>query len=292
MTETERLCTANGAECFGNVELLSSGVGRTEISYGTSNEAMLKKMLPFRSRFVKEMNWLPEEIVDKTYFEEVLPWLKDLSADGRQDVDFYDVLDTTLHLALMDRDTDEIIAGLRLTRVPSIEDSLSWGMLKNSDDMKRQAYEKKELDNTLVMDRLNRIAANGNVWDLTRLVNPLDGGTDFAKVVGGMMELFATAYGVMRKNTPPEEWNDIRWVFNGTGMVKAALEHLQIQHDVLAKGQVSKKDVDAYGNVINSYFCVVAPESALRYIQDHAHEQDFVFPYQHTENGLKKANAL
>lgn len=292
MRETEKQPQTLNEHLSLRYEAVPDGVGMTEVSYGSRNEAMLKRMLPFRADFVDAMNWTPEESQIPIDFTSELPWLKDLDEHGRSDVDFYDTLDSTLHFLLTDRENDEIIAGLRLTQVPSVEESLSWSMFKDNSDIVRQAYDHKDDDGADTISKLNEAAQRGNVWDLTRLVNSVDGNVDIAKVMAGMMELFGTGYGAIRKQTAPEEQADVRWIFNGTEMIKAALEHLQVQFDVVAQGQISKKDVDQNGRPVKSYFCMVKAESATQYIYNHADERNFVFPHKHLDNGLRKANAI
>ncbi len=273
-------------------EIIPDGVGVIEVSCGSHNEAMLKRMLPFRADFVEAMHWTPDESQQLFDFSKELPWLNELDERGRSDVDFYDTLNSTLHFMLTDHENGQIIAGLRLTRVPSVEESLSWSMFKGNSDIMQQAYSHTDGDGIGTLVKLNEAAQRGNVWDLTRLVNPVDGTVDIAKVMAGMMELFGTGYGAIRKQTSPEEQDEVRWIFNGTEMIKAALEHLQVQFDVVAQGQISKKDVDQNGNPVKSYFCMVKAESATQYIYDHANEREFVFPHEHLDNGLRKANAI
>lgn len=292
MRETEKQSRTFSEHLSSKYEAIPDGVGMTEASHGPRNEAMLKRMLPFRADFVDAMKWSPEESQHPIDFTKELPWLRDLDEHDRSDVDFYDTLDSTLHFLLTDRGSDEIIAGLRLTQVPSVEESLSWSMFKDNSDITRQAYDHTDGDGVGTLAKLNEAARRGNVWDLTRLVNSVDGNVDITKIMAGMMELFGTGYGAIRKQTAPEEQADVRWIFNGTEMIKAALEHLHVQFDVIAQGQISNKDVDQNGKPVKSYFCMVKAESATQYIYDHADERSFVFPHKHLDNGLRKANAI
>lgn len=263
-----------------------AGIGRTDVSYGPYNDDLLKRMLPFRKKFVDMMGWKPEDTYGSLDLPFALNWLSLPGyEDARKDVDRYDCLEETLHFSLTDRETDEIIAGLRLTPVPSVRESLSWQMFETRQDMVEQANAHQS-DGVATMERLDEIAADGNLWDLTRLVNQFDDKTDVAQVMGGMMELFGTAYAIIRRQSTPEQYDDIRWVFNGTEAIKFALEHLHVQFEVIADGKIGPEDTS------KSYFCMVKCEAGANYIYKHAAEKGFRFPHRHLDDGLRKAHAL
>lgn len=79
---------------------------------------------------------------------------------GPGDEDEYDNNPETLHLVAQDPKTGALVAGLRLTPIKSIEESLSWGML--SPAMQNAAR-------GVTGDNLAQLATD-NMWDLTRLV--------------------------------------------------------------------------------------------------------------------------
>lgn len=275
-------------------EAIPEGVGYVDTSFGPYNTDLLKALLPFRKKFITRMRWSTENS-HSTY--EPIPELKWLDEEGleevREEADWYDSREKTWHFAMRDYDTGQIMDGLRLTPVTSVEDSLSWSMLEGHPDMQAKAYAHTEADGTNSVEDLNICAVNGNLYDLTRLVTPdLSDCADPVKVVAGMMELFATAYGLQRRTTPEEQWHEIRWMFTGTEDLVFALSHLGIQHEVITSEKISEIDHS------KSYFCLVRPEAGLHYIREQAASSDptaanaFAFPLEHMEVGLLKANAL
>ena len=244
--------------------LIPEGVGVVDISFGPQNTELLNKMLPIRAEFVQAMNWRE----------------RDPNYDDR---DEYDDLDETLHLSLTDRETGELIAGLRLTRVPSVEESQSWIMLSDNPQMIESALDHVDEQGRNTVELLNETAKRGNLWDLTRLVCPLDENADRKKIVAGIMELFAVGYGTIRQNTLDDEQDDVRWICAATDLVKMTAENLCLDFASAASGRVNKKDY------MDTHFCVVKVEETVTNIADHAEEQKFRFPSEHMFNGFRKA---
>lgn len=258
------------------------GVGHLGFSRGPYDDNVLKSTLSFRAKFVDAMGW-NTETADELPF--ALNWLEQ---DGyeriRKEVDRYDLLDETRHLLLTERDQPEPIASLRLTKVNSVEESLSWSMFEGaSEPMQAWAYAHED---GATMRSLADAARGGKLWDLTRFVSPVDRQIDADRLVGGMLELFGAGYGTVRNECPESEREDIKWMFTGTKLLVLALEHTGIQFDIVARGKISSND---HGK---SYFCVVRPEAGVRYIQSGANEPDLRFSNEHLTNGLLKANAL
>lgn len=259
------------------------GIGRLEASYGPHNRELLKRLLPVRADFVDAMNWTRsdndgQKEVDE-YVLQQLPWLAEMSEQDRRDVDAYDTLESTMHFALFDRDTDSVIASLRLTKVASVEDSKSWAML--GDVLAKDA---KDYDDGNLVARLNESAMRGNLYDLTRLVCPLDGSVKNKDLVAGIMELFAVGYGTIRKNTTDQHQADVRWICAATDLVKVMAENLCLDFAAAASGRVSPEDA------MDTHFCVVRVEETVTNIAQHAEEPRFQFPAQHMFDGFQKAS--
>lgn len=263
-------------------KLAEIGVGRLGFSQGPYRSDVLRDTLQFRSQFVDAMGWQTESVAELPY---ALSWLdNDGYERSRKEVDRYDISEETRHLSLMERDGPELIASLRLTKVTSIEGSLSWSMFdKTNDLMKAQAYAHQD---GATIRSLVDAAERGRLWDLTRFASPVNRQIDADRLVGGMLELFGAGYGTVRNECPEDERNDIKWMFTGTKLLVLALEHTGIKFDIVTKGKINKDD---YGK---SYFCVVSPEEAVRYIQSNAHKPNLRFSNEHLTNGLLKANAL
>lgn len=240
------------------------GEGMLEVSRGAENATELKDLKELRSKFVSLMGWFPE---------------------GHEDDDRYDRMDETFHLAIRDYESTKIVAGLRLTQVESFEKSLSWSMIENHDEMTDQIKGHINERGQNTFDELNRLTDEGNVWDLTRLVNPLDGSVDATQMVGAIVELFAVGTALTaQRNDEIEKTEDLKWIFATTPLLKQSLDRLGIGHEVLARGRVSPEDE------YESYFCVTEPMNVLQSLYN---KQDkYAFTIQHVADGFKKANAL
>lgn len=249
------------------------GVGDIEVSYGLSNPVMLADLLAFRLRFVQQMRWQVAES-----FESEHPFLQTMP-----DADRYDAMRSTLHLLSRDTNTGQIIAGLRLTPVASVESSLSWAMIQGCAAIHRHPRNDQDADR--IVEELNGLAAEGYVWDLTRLVNHLGDGVDHMQIAAAMMELFGVALGIGRRNMPPDRFFRIRWIFTTTEDLKNALSSLGIEFAQLAAGVV---DADSYS--AKSYFCVVEPQRNVVAIT--ANEILRSFTYPHMCVGLERAATL
>jgi hypothetical protein len=273
---------------------ISEGVGEIMIACGPGDREMMEHMLHFRAEFIQRMRW--STLNSHSTYEPVeeLAWLQEPGhEEALKEADVYDAFERTMHFMMTDNINGEILAGLRLTPVTSVENSLSWSMFENRPIMRNKVYEHTEEDGGNTVARLNEAAARTNLYDLTRLVTPdMNDQVDPLKIARGMIELFAVSYGAIKRATPEEEWEDVRWVFTGTSSLVGALSHLGIEHRVLSSGKISKIDTD------KSYFCLVNPEASMQHIIEQAASEDdavaekFKLPYEHMQIGFRKANAL
>ncbi|MGV0626567.1 hypothetical protein [Mycolicibacter minnesotensis] len=236
--------------------------GGIEVSFGTQNNTLLNELLLFRSDFIRQMGWRP--------------------ATRLNDIDHYDGTDATLHLGIRDLDSEQLFAGLRLTPIAEVQESLSWSMLASNPAMIDSAR-RHMIDGANTLARLNTVKeiGTGLLWDLTRLVNRLDSQADHARTLAGMLELFGVAHGIIRKRHSPHERLEIRWIFTTTEFLVFALKRVGVNVIVLADGHIRPEDNS------KSYFCVVEPESNTDHILDPSNE--YHFSARHLESGLAKS---
>lgn len=190
-------------------------------------------------------------------------WLSDLESD----VDRYDVDSSTLNMMRLVGDTDahscpSVQAGMRLTKVPSLFDSLTWEMLVS--DPERQTQ--------IIVDNFDLIRETGlastparadsppgisthsstDIWDITRLVAPLDGSVGAAAVVRSIYELI----GMATFTTVIEPSADPVWIFLTTATMKRLFDAAGMDVKVLWSGKVNPADAS------ESYLCISQPHAA------------------------------
>lgn len=242
-----------------------------EISWGDSNPEALKGLKDLREDFVTALGWFERP---------------------HDDTDRYDENPNTLHLALYDNSNAEaerrqIAAGMRLTQIGSVEDSLSWSMLERNPLMRLEAHEHIDKNGLNSIQELNRVAADGNLWDLTRMVNPLDGSVKPEKIVGAMVELIGMGIAKTSRRGEKKDFDDLAWLFITTPSMKNALDHLGIENEVVARDYVSEGDKDV------SYVCYAKPADALREVyQGKDADLKYLFTQENVAKGLSKADAV
>lgn len=267
---------------------LNLGIGMTSVSFGPYDQSLLEKMLPVRADFVEAMGWSTSE--SKGIFDFApTPATNWMEGYDYRDADIYDTLESTIHLLVAKPETGEVIAGLRLTRLSSLEESMSWSMVRGNPEIRDAVYAYRHNNGTRAIEDIQHSAETGNLWDLTRLVVPVNGSVSSKEMAAGIMELFATGFGICKKqvdSTRGGSAEDIRWINSATDIITACCNNLQIQFDILGSGRVSDKDD------CDTYFCVSNLSAAVRHIEANAAVPRFVFPYEHMRNGLQKADAL
>lgn len=222
-----------------------------------------------RTQFVLGMNWFNEQ---------------DLPEGG--DLDFYDRLNDldepsvpdpeswhTTTVVGRDEKSGEIVAGARFTRIPSVERSLSWSMLPQ--EMKDQVPR-------AALEELNETADGKDLYDLTRLVNKLDGSAHQATIVMAMLKIFGA--GVAKTCENAKNVDNVTWVYTTTPDMYELLSGLGVQQDLLAKADVP----DATGEPEGVLFCSVKVMESLRNIQS---DPNNAFAAKHIERGLREAQA-
>jgi len=193
-----------------------------------SDSAVLDHYMALRLRYVTGMGWL-----------------HGISSDH----DVYDGLADTRYFVRVDRRPADISAGMRATRVASLYDSLTWRMLGTTPGTQRAV----SAANELLMARLGRCAADESrgLWDITRLVAPLNGPVSKAEIVRGIYELF----GMALYTTAIEPQADPVWVFLTTRSVKRLFDMSGMKYTTVFCGRVTPTDD------YDCYLCVVWPRS-------------------------------
>ncbi len=154
-------------------------------------------------------------------------------------------------------------------------------MFQKNADMVAQAHAHRDDGGEATLSSLEESGRQGRLWDLTRLVNRLDDGVDHAQTLGGMMELFGVAHGVIRRRLHKNNAADINWIFTTTELMVAALQHLGVKVHILSTGRIRRDDTS------KSFFCMVAPEKNVDLISTRPDQNDFAFT--HMNIGLKKS---
>ncbi|MEO7126355.1 MAG: hypothetical protein ABI034_09540 [Nakamurella sp.] len=184
-------------------------------------------------------------------------WLDDLVTDH----DTYDDTDHTLYLVRSADAPNEvpsptIRAGLRITQVGSFYESLTWNMLASNAGNQADIIS----NNFALISDINRQAVESAVglWDITRLVCPLDDSVSKLEVIQSIYELL----GMAMYKTVVEPDADPVWMFLTTPTMKRLFEMSGIECTVLFAGHVT--DTDDY----DSFLCVARPRSAYMSVRN------------------------
>lgn len=208
-----------------------------------------QEILALRDRFVTGMGWLKdiERLDDRDRYDEEMAG----------SLHFYTKNDSGL-----------LEASMRLTPVVSIDKSLSVEMLVNSPEA-LEGYCQYRAE-------LHALCKRGNMWDLTRMVHPLDGSVEPEAIMAGMVKMIGAGINACqtRHATEPPVW-----IFTTTIAMEQALNNLGIKHDIVAGGKLSADDNE------DSLFCVAKPHDALYYVQDNP--QEYAFTVRHVSDGLR-----
>jgi len=202
------------------------------------------EMLDFRRKFVIRMGWVDEPYLD--------------------DCDRYDDNPSTIHFNSW-HESGEVLSGMRLTPLASIEDSLSVDMLATNPVMRQQALEFGQAINM----------AETDVWDLTRLVNRFDDEPLHYESLLSMLGVFGA--GLAR--TYPLEGKDLIWLFTTTELMKNHLDAVGILAETIAQGRINEDETQ------DSYFCAIRPIDAMQFLRDN--QEQYGFTYQQVDEGLQ-----
>lgn len=201
----------------------------------TESALIVKDFLANRLTFVKGMGWTPEAVTDE---------------------DRYDVDPSTAYILRSDAEnTSTFIAGMRLTEVDSLENSLSWHMLDGAPEIKEAAR-----NNEAEFARILAAQERGELWDLTRLVPALDG--RLMSTPSAMKDSILDIIGGGMRLTAQGEGTDPAWVFVTTPTMLKFLTKIGVRTTTLATGKVSFHDNQV------SHLCVAYPRYALDTVRD------------------------
>lgn len=224
-----------------------------------SELTLLERLHSLRLDFVVGMGWLP---------------------DAESDLDAYDADPGTHHFATVSpRLSETVTGGMRLTRVGSVQESLSWSMLNEA--MADDASARVGKSGESLVTFLDTAASYGDLWDLTRLVAPLDGSITSEEARDNILMMVGAAFSASCGQA--EDPERVQWLFTVTREMKVALDRLGIRSVALTKGRIRPEDKS------DAYFCVVNPLEDMQYIHrnpGYEHTRDMVM------RGLQKASAL
>jgi hypothetical protein len=199
-----------------------------------SERDVVRRFMDLRLRYVTAMGWLDGLVSDED----------DYDNDSRT---WYFIRQSSAPAG----DTEPAItAAMRATRVTSFYDTLTWSML--GADAKRQAD--IIADNLPLLTDVNRAAADprSGLWDITRLVSPVDGSVSAAEIVRSIYEVL----GMVMRKTVLEPDADPVWMFLTTPTIKRLFEISGIPCTVLFAGRVTPGDED------DAFLCVARPKRA------------------------------
>ncbi len=180
-------------------------------------------------------------------------WLPETHKEGH---DEYDDNLATLHLGRENAD-GQTIASMRLTRINNYEHSMSIIMLRGNEAMAQQALTQAQ--------RFYESADDGNLWDLTRLVDTLEwcSPEEREEVVKAMLELLGAGLTVTRT---PEHPAPI-WIFTLESQLKDFLDACQIKTEVIARGKLNESDE------YETLFCMIDPAESMQLLEENTSEE-------------------
>lgn len=164
-------------------------------------------------------------------------WLTSISTDD----DVYDISPDTAYFIRTDGtparwEPARVAAGMRITRVPSFRESLTWSMLAATPAAQR-TIEREHA--ALLADVDRRAASPGHgLWDLTRLVSLTDGSLPAPTIIQSVYELF----GMALYKTVVEPGTDPVWMCLTTHTVERLFTMSGFECTVLFRGRVSSSD--------------------------------------------------
>lgn len=189
---------------------------------------------------------LHEQYLDIRHgFAKIFDWP---SKNMDSDEDRYDSNIQTSYVVISSGESGEhesvFDCGMRLTPIKTLEESLSWGMLTCNP----QIIDDVSIDAKSEMDRL---VAQGNAWDLTRLVANPELKADTESRMQSFIKMFAAGIHASEVNGAPEPV----WMFTTTKTLWHFLNRLGIEPTVVAQGRISPDDKDT------SLFGYIAPKA-------------------------------
>lgn len=232
---------------------ISKNLSSIEVSRGAANPRTLEDLIKLRTKFVT-----------------LIGWFEPLNADGTEfiDGDRYDNDERTVHIADRNIDDGRLKTGLRLTQVDSVEDSLSYSMFEDNDEMIHGLTTHVSVDEYggvyRTIDDLNEAGKNGNLYDLTRLVNAFNKTMTLEQIQDSMVKIFAYGAAVTSPDRTADakahyqNLHNVRWVFTSTEFLVDQMTKMGLEYEVITHARISEKDTQ------DSYFCTVKPMQALR----------------------------
>lgn len=169
-------------------------------------------------------------------------------ADGGVDHDYYDRTATTVYVVGSIR--DRVVAGMRLTPVKNVTDSLSYSMWHYA--LCRQEF----LDSLAVNLPAAGISDHDSIWDVTRLITEANTIATSSPIVRaesrvGLLKILARAAHETDAESPI-------WIFTTTDQLLRFMRRNHFDVTVLAEGRISSHDA------ANSYFCIVRPKEVIQ----------------------------
>jgi hypothetical protein len=179
-----------------------------------------------------------------------------------RDHDRYDDNANTLYILSTRPDEEEgddrLVCGMRFTPIESIHGSLTWEMMKTAPAMRWDAI----LNNFSQIRDANTVGQKGRLWDITRLVTPIDTADEKEILHTWKNIVNMIGAGVATTCEDNREEGQTYWMFLTTPKFQQFLEIAGITHTVLTKGKVSPDDAE------DSYLCMADPIVAYNRLKE------------------------
>lgn len=214
------------------ISVLSPTIDHSEVA-----EEITTGFMKARLGFVRDvMHWVPQSTLS--------------------DADPYDADPNTTYLVkTADQDGSgdrSFVAGMRLTKVNSVEESMTWNMLRNRPDIQEEISAK----HGEAIKSLDAIAENEALWDLTRLVSQVDGSVSPRECAAGVQEVFGAGVTMSTQNS-----ENTKWLFLTTASFKRFLDVSGVVSEELYSGVITQGDKE------ESVMCLVDPAAAYEQLK-------------------------
>ena len=198
---------------------------------------ILNMPAPFKSRDKVAVHAYNEYITQRTHYARKNDWPVN---NVHFDLDDYDSISDTRYLLVIKKIKNpgvKVLTGMRLTKVPKIQESLSFAMWDHA--VEKEQFLRQINHHKSDIDLINRSGKHHDLWDLTRLMTHtglLDKKTwrDRSSTAAALLALLGAGVGFCSK--------EAYWIFTCDYKIKRFLDRLGLDHTVLAHGKISKSD--------------------------------------------------
>lgn len=235
---------------------------RQEAEQEPSLNRLYDGFLKLRTQFVAEQGWLPEQT---------------------DDTDEYDTDPNTRYVVTLD-ERGEVAAGMRLTQVSDIYNSLSFGMWRGPIE-RDQPHTTAGLESHQgILHDLNEEAKNGRVWDLSRLVSRgsleenRDNLRERVQDYKNILHLFGAGSAISGM--------DSYWIYTTSIEVNNFLAHAHLPNIKLLEDRITPTDAEPASFCVTAvgHACAVQDEESAR--GSRLRKEGYEIESAHVRNGI------